>query len=244
LQVPVVQGRPSLHAQASQWSALVVALKVPGAQMLQTASLAVVAGVLTKVPAAQMLTGVQAGALVPTLKLFAPQTTHTRSTVADGVLLTKVPAAQVAHCAQEAALGSVENCWLAQAVQLRSVVVDPSLARKVPGAQTVLATHAVAGSLSWSQVPVAQTSSGLAPPAQYSPGTHALQTVAEVALPAATCTDPAKQLPWGRQLDWLSPLEYSPVWQGRHSRSAMAEGVLPTYMPARQLVHAVHAGAF
>jgi hypothetical protein len=87
-------------------------LKVPGAQALHTASLAAVAGVLTKVPAAQTLTGVQDGAFVPKLKVPVAQGTHRRFTVAEGVLLTKVPAKQVTHGAQATELGSVENCSL------------------------------------------------------------------------------------------------------------------------------------
>jgi hypothetical protein len=201
LQVALVQESPSLHAHASQWSALVVALKVPAAQSLQTASLDGLAGVLTKVPAAQMLIGVQAGTLIPTLKLFEPQARQTRSAVAEGVLLTKVPAGHVAHCVHDGEFGLVENCSSPQAVQLRSVVVVPSLARKVPPGQVDLSTHAVAGSPSWSQVTGGQGASSPAPPAQYSPATHAPQIVAEVGVPSASWTEPARHVPWGRQLD-------------------------------------------
>jgi hypothetical protein len=77
-------------------------------------------------------------------------------------------------------------------------------------------------------VPVAQGSSGLVPPAQYSPATHGPHTVAEVEVPEVSSTVPAAQTPWGRQLDWLSPLEYWPGSQGAHARSAVADGVLPT----------------
>jgi hypothetical protein len=56
-----------VHEHASQWSALATALNVPGAQPLHTTSLEALAGVLTKVPAAQVLTGVQAAALLSTL---------------------------------------------------------------------------------------------------------------------------------------------------------------------------------
>jgi hypothetical protein len=228
LQLSVVQGSPSLHAHGVHAAALVVVLKVPAGHGLHTASLEALAGVPTKVPAGHTLTGVHAAALVVVLKVFAAHALHTRSIVVDGVLLTKVPAGQVAHGAHQVEFGAVENCSLPQAVQLRSVVELPSLARNVPAGQTDLSTHAVAGSPSWSQVPDAQAASGLSPPAQYSPATHAWQTVAEVELPAVTMTVPAAQLPWGRQLDWLSPLEYSPAWQGAHSRSAVDEGVLLT----------------
>lgn len=203
-------------------------LKVPGGHALHTASLEALAGTLTKVPAGQTLTGVHAEALLAPLKVFTAHGVHTRSAVADGVLLTKVPGEQMAHGVHDAELGPVENCSLAQAVQLRSVVVVPSLATKVPAGQSDLATHAVAGSLSSSQVPLAQVSPGLSPPAQYSPATQAWQTVGEVEVPASTCTHPASQLPCGRQLDWLSPLEYWSTSQGAHSRSAVADGVLLT----------------
>jgi hypothetical protein len=216
LQVAVVQGSPSLQAHGSQWSALAVALNVPSAHSLHTASLEGLAGTLTKVPAEQMLAGVHEAALLPLLKVFASQGVHTRSTVADGVSLTKVPARHVAHGVHEAEFGSVEKCWLAQAVQLRSLVGVPSLARKVPAGQTDFATHAVAGLLSWSQLPFAQGTSGLSPPPQYSPAAQAWQIVAEVEVPGATSTDPARQLPCDKQIDWLSPLEYCSASQGTH----------------------------
>ena len=226
LQLAVVHASPSVHAHGWQASALVVALEVPGAHSLHTASLEALAGVLTKVPAEHTLAGVHAAALLALLKVFGPHGVHTRSAVLDGVLLTKVPAVQVAHGVHEAAFESVENCSFPQAVQLRSVVALPSPARKVPAGQIDLSTHAVEGSPSWSQVLDAQAISGPVPPAQYSPATHAWQTVAEVELPAVTVTVPAVQAPWGRQLDWLSPLEYCPSWQGVHSRSAVDDGVL------------------
>jgi hypothetical protein len=182
--------------------------------------------VLTKVPAEHTLAGVHAAALLALLKVFEPHGVHTRSVVVDGALLTKVPAEQVAHAMHAAEFASVENCSFPQAVQLRSVVVLPSLARKVPAGQIDLSTHAVEGSPSWSHVPDAQTNSGPVPPAQYSPATHAWHTAAEVELPGVTVTVPAVHSPWGRQLDWLSPLEYCPAWQGVHSRSAVDEGVL------------------
>ena len=228
LQLPVVHASPSLHAQGAHAWALVVVLNVPAGHGLHTTSLEALAGTLTKVPAEQTLTGVHAAALLALLKVFGSHAVHTRSTVTDGVLLTKVPAGQVAHGVHAAEFGSVENCPFSQAVQLRSVVVLPSLARKVPAGQVDLSTHAVAGSPSWSQVPDAQGTSGLVPPAQYSPATQRLQTVADVEVPAVTCTDPAAQLPWGRQLDWLSPLEYRSASQGMHWRSVIADGVLPT----------------
>jgi hypothetical protein len=217
-----------LHAQGAHAWALVVVLNVPAGHGLHTTSLEALAGTLTKVPAEQTLTGVHAAALLALLKVFGSHAVHTRSTVTDGVLLTKVPAGQVAHGVHAAEFGSVENCPFSQAVQLRSVVVLPSLARNVPAGQIDLSTHAVAGSPSWSQVPDAQAASGLSPPAQYSPATQAWQTVAEVELPAVTMTLPAVQSPWGRQLDWLSPLEYCSSGQGVHSRSAVDDGVLLT----------------
>ena len=208
LQLAVVQASPSLQAHGRHAAALVVLLKVPGAQSVQMASLAALAGVLTKVPAEHTLTGVHAAALLVLLKVLAAHAVHTRSAVVEGVLLTKVPGEQVAHGVHEAEFGWLENSSLPQAVQLRSVVVLPSLARKVPAGQTDLSTQAVAGSPSWSQVPDRQGLSGLVPPPQYSPATHALQIVADVEVPAATSTVPARHAPWGRQLDWLSPFEY------------------------------------
>ena len=65
----------------------------------------------------------------------------------------------------------------------------------MPATQVVLATHAVAGSLSWSQVPGAQFACGLVPPAQYWPAVHAEHVAREVAVPAAFCTVPAAQVP-------------------------------------------------
>jgi hypothetical protein len=139
---------------------------------VHAASLDDVAGTLTKVPAGHTLTGVHAAALPTLLKVLASQGVHTRSAVLDGTLPTYVPAGQFVHGVHAGAFGSVENSWLAQAVQLRSVVVEPSLATKVPGAQTDLVTQTVAGSASWSQLPVAQGNSGLVSPAQYSPATQ------------------------------------------------------------------------
>jgi hypothetical protein len=187
---------------------------------------------------------VQLAAFAVVLNSPAAHAPHTRFTVVEGVFDTKVPAVQVLHGVQDGELSSVENCALPQAVQLRSAMADPSLATYVPAMQVDIATQAVAGLPSWSQVPGSHGACGLAPPAQYSPALQAEQTVAEIAVPAVTCTMPAAQLPCGTQLDWLSPLENWPGAQVVHSRSAVAEGVLLTYEPALQVLHGVHAGVF
>jgi hypothetical protein len=70
-----------------------------------------------------------------------------------------------------------------------------------------------------------------------------MQTVADVDVPAAVCTVPAAQVPWGRHCDWLLPLEYWPVGQVTHTRSAVDDGVFDTYVPAWHVLQAVQLGA-
>jgi hypothetical protein len=54
---------------------------------------------------------------------------------------------------------------------------------------------------------------------------------------------PAAQLPWERQTDWLSPLEYWPPGQALQVRSTVADGVSLTNVPAGQVDHGAQAGA-
>jgi hypothetical protein len=122
-------------------------------------------------------------------------------------------------------------------IQVRSVVGVASARTKVPGEQILTGTQAVAGLLSLSHVPSPQMVAGLIPPAQYWPATQPSHAVALVELPAAVWIVPAAQLPWGRQLDWLSPLEYCPLEHTAHVRSAVADGALLTNVPAVQVDH-------
>jgi hypothetical protein len=71
-----------------------------------------------------------------------------------------VPAAQVAQSAQVAWLFSVVNLPAAQTAQVRSAVAEPLLVMRSPATQLVWATQAVAGVLSWSQVPSAHGTAG------------------------------------------------------------------------------------
>ena len=131
----------------------------------------------------------------------------------------------------------------AQAVQLRSVVAFPSLITDCPAAQSVRVAHAVAGSLSWSQVLPPQAAAGVVSPAQYSPGLHASHTGAVVLVPTALCTVPAAHMPWARHTERLAVAVYVPAAQPMHTRSTVSDGVLLTYVPAAQLCHTVQLAA-
>jgi len=91
-----------------------------------------------------------------------------------------------------------------QAVQVRSVVAFPSLTTDCPAAQSVRVAHAVAGSLSWSQVLPPQATAAVVSPAQYCPGLHASHTGAIVLVPAALCTVPPAHMPWARHTERLA----------------------------------------
>lgn len=183
----------------------------------------------------------QAGAFCSVLYFPVSQAEHSRSVVADGAFETYVPASQLAQVVQEAALATALNVPASQGVQMRSVAGVASARTRVPGTHTLTGAQAEAGLPSSSQVPSPQVVAGLVPPAQYWPIVQAWHSTALVAVPAAVWTEPAAQLPWGRQLDWLSPLEYSPLGHAAHTRSAVADGVLLTKVPAGQVDHDVQA---
>lgn len=65
----------------------------------------------------------------------------------------------------------------------------------------------------------------------------------EVDVPGLVCTVPAAQVPSGRQLDWLFPLEYWPAGQVKQTRSTVLEGLLETYVPGAQVDHTVQEAA-
>jgi hypothetical protein len=145
---------------------------------------------------------------------------------------------------QLAVLAPVLNDWLGHDAHTRSAVGVPSFTMKVPGPQTVIATHGVAELRSSSKVPAAHETAGAVLPEQYWPGRQSWQMVGDVAVPAAVCTVPAAQVPSGKQLDWLSPLEYSPSAQATHTRSTVLEGVLLTKLPSVHEVHEAQVVAF
>jgi hypothetical protein len=96
-----------------------------------------------------------------------------------------LPAAQVNQVVQLGWLLDVVKEPPAQAAQERSVVAEPAFTICVPAAHVVWATQMVAGSPSLSQVPIAHGTAGVAPPWQYSPAVHAVQTASVVDVAAA-----------------------------------------------------------
>jgi hypothetical protein len=72
-----------------------------------------------------------------------------------------------------------------QLAQVRSLVVEPAPETRWPARHVVMAAQTVAGSASWSQVPVAHVTAGAVPPAQYVPSTQAIHVGGVVAEPGA-----------------------------------------------------------
>jgi hypothetical protein len=91
-----------------------------------------------------------------------------------------------------------------------------------------MATQAVAGRPSWSQVPAVHATAGAVPPAQYSPVWHGVHTGVPRADPIPVCCVPAGQSVQARQTDWFTPLVYEPAAHAAHSLLFVAEGWLVT----------------
>ena len=128
------------------------------------------------------------------------------------------------QAAQLVAFSVVLNVPLAQAVHIRSVVVVPRAPTLCPGAQLVQVTHAVAALPSWSHVPGAHATFGVAAPAQWVPASHGAHTGGATGVAAAICSVPAMQASAGRQLDSLADDVYVPAAQVVHCRSITALG--------------------
>ena len=94
------------------------------------------------------------------------QAVHSRSALALGLALTCVPALQTLQGVQLGAFAAVLKVPLAHGAHVRSNVAPPAAATDWPGTHSVQATHAVAASPSWSQVPGAHDSFGIEAPAQ------------------------------------------------------------------------------
>lgn len=91
---------------------------------------------------------------------------HCRSATALPAVETYVPAAQLLHVVQLAAFVVVLKVPLAQPPQVRFAVALPPFVTYCPALQSVCATHAVEGSPSLSQVPLAHGTAAAVPPAQ------------------------------------------------------------------------------
>ena len=100
------------------------------------------------------------------LKLPSAHREQVRSDVEVPIRLTNEPGLHAVIAAQTEAFIVVLNVAATHTEQVRSVVGEPLTAIFSPGTQLVQATHGVAASLSWSQVPIAQACFAAAPPAQ------------------------------------------------------------------------------
>ena len=118
-------------------------------------------------------------------------------------MLTKLPGAQLVIGVQLAAFVVVLKLPTAHAVHVRLVVALPSSEWAWPARQSVHATHAVAGFMSWSHVPLAHTCAVALPPAQWFPASQAAHTGGDVDPPVVFCTEPAGHSPSGTHLAWL-----------------------------------------
>ena len=87
-----------------------------------------------------------------------------------------------------------------------------------------MATHAVLGSASLSQVSAEYGTAGLPPPAQYSPALHALQVTPPL---YALGADPAAQ-EIAVHDSWFGLVEKVPSGQAAHCRLAVADGATAT----------------
>jgi hypothetical protein len=143
-------------------------------------------GVDTNVPAEHDLWMAQEEALAEVENEPGSHLAHSRLLVAVPTLLTNSPARQLFHDEHDVALEVVLYVPLAQALQRRSAVAEPGVPTDCPGLQVVHATHAVAGFLSWSQVPFPHATGAASAPAQYWPAEHAAQVGMVVAVPGAT----------------------------------------------------------
>ena len=126
---------------------------------------------------------------------------------------------------------------------MRSLVVVPSVATDWPLTHMVLLTHAVAGSLSLSQVPAAQGSEGDVPPAQNAPALQAAQVGGIVIEPAAVCTVPAAQAVSGKHIVWFAPEVYVVLEQVVQLWLLVALPAVETKVPWVQVVQGLQVFA-
>ena len=194
---------------------------VPGSQTAHTGGELDVAGSVCTVPAAHAPLGKHVDWFGEPEYVPSTHAAHCRSAIAVPTSLTWLPGAQVVHGVQLGAFASTLNVPLAHVVHCRSAVALPAALIDCPGAQLVHGTHAVAELPSWSQVPAEQSSLGAAPPAQYVPASHALQTAGDVDVAAAICTVPAEHAVAGTHADWLSVDVNVPSAHAAHWRSAI-----------------------
>jgi hypothetical protein len=152
-------------AHAPQVDALVAVLKVPAPQGAQARSTVEVPASATKRPAPHANQDAHVTAFVPDEK---PPThgRHVRSVVAETTPAWYVPAAHVVQGVQATAFAAALNVPLAQGAQTRSSIALPEVDANFPATHVVKAAQAVAGSPSWSQVPLAHGTDTAAPPAQ------------------------------------------------------------------------------
>jgi hypothetical protein len=198
--VPPAQYSPALQGVHSGGEMPAAVCTVPaGHAPKQTWSLVALPGVRTVVHAVQSTHGV---AGFPSLsQLPSPQLTT-------GL----VPPAQYSPALQGVHSGGVVGVPAAVCTvpaghapkQTWSLVAVPGLRTDVHDVQS---THAVAGLPSLSQLPTPQLTTGLVPPAQYSPALQRVHAGGVVEVPATTCTVPAGHSPVARHADWLTEVE-------------------------------------
>jgi hypothetical protein len=148
--------------------------------------------------------------LLLVVKVPVVQSAQVRSEVEVPAAVTYSPPLQVVQVLQELAFVLVLKEPSLHAAQLRSAMVLPSLATCSPGAQVVLSTHSVPELPSWSQVPGSQAIFGAMSPAQKVPASHAVQTAAELDVPASVISVPAAHVSCGKHADKLVLGAYVP----------------------------------
>ena len=171
--------------QGAHESALAVTLKVPPAQLPQTRSTRGEPAALTNMPAPHTVHGMHALALLVSLNDPPGQAAHTRSLVTEPGVRTSEPAPHMVQAPHEAAFLAVLKVPVAQARQTLSADAVPADTTYCPTLQSLHATQALAGFLSWSQVPSAHAMGSLVAPAQYWPTSHAAHVAGVLALPGA-----------------------------------------------------------
>jgi len=219
------------------------AQNVPSSQAAHSVAVVEVPPAVCSLPAAQEPTGAQVASLEDDAYVPDSHAEHVRFVVGPPAISTWLPGSHVVQLAQLGAFVVALKLPLAQGAHVRSAVALPSAVTDCPGVHDVHAAHAVAESLSWSQLPLVQVSFGVVPPAQYVPVSQAAQTGGDVGVAGVVCSVPAAQASADTQLDWFGDEEYVPAPHAVHARSLVELGVVLTYVPAAHVLHASQLAA-
>ncbi len=190
-----------------------------------------------------MVHGVHAAALVVLVYVPSAQAAQVRSRCAVPAAITDCPGAHVVKAPQDAAFLAALNVPLAHARQVRLAVAEPALVTYWPAPHSAQLTHALAGLRSWSQVPAAQVTALVSPPAQYCPTPHGSHLAAVPALPGAVCLVPGAQLFCGTHCPELTMLLNVPFAHVLHVWFLSALPAADTKLPAGQSAQGLQASA-